>query len=115
MRTPVGKECKYFYGDYYRGRSHEECRLLKDHDLEWSPRHCETCPLPEILLANSCEHQTFTPALKRPIFFMAPEVQVTSRCLKSSQKVDEPRIGCGLCHPDLPNFVIAPNELDPAD
>ena len=28
MKTPAGTECKYFYGDYYRGRNHEECRLL---------------------------------------------------------------------------------------
>ena len=30
MRTPAGKECQYFYGDYYRGRNQEECRLLSD-------------------------------------------------------------------------------------
>ena len=37
MKTPAGKECKFFYGDYYRGRQHEECRLLKDHGLSWTP------------------------------------------------------------------------------
>jgi len=29
MKTPAGKDCKYFYGDYYRGRDLEECNLLK--------------------------------------------------------------------------------------
>ena len=28
MQTPAGQECRYFYGDYYRGRNHEECRLI---------------------------------------------------------------------------------------
>ena len=28
MRTPAGKECRYFYGNYHRGRGIEECRLL---------------------------------------------------------------------------------------
>jgi hypothetical protein len=115
MRTPAGKECKYFYGDYFRGRHIEECRLVKDADLSWTPRLCETCPVPEILSANSCEHQQLIPELKRSIFFMRPEVKISAYCTKSNQKVNEPRVGCGECHPDLPEFLIALNEPDPAD
>ena len=28
MRTPAGTECPYYYADYYRGRSKQECRLI---------------------------------------------------------------------------------------
>jgi hypothetical protein len=115
MLTPAGKECKYFYGDYFRGRNIEECRLLKDQGLEWSASLCEECPVPEILSANSCEHQQLLPELKRPLFFMRPKVAITAYCTKSNQPVSEPRLGCGQCHPNLPEFVISPNEPDPAD
>jgi hypothetical protein len=112
MRTPAGKECKYFYGDYYRGRNHEECRLLKDANLEWVPRHCEQCPIPDIRLANSCDNLVYTPELRKIFFFTKAQVEVTAYCTKTNQIVKEPRIGCGECHPALNNFVILPDDTD---
>jgi hypothetical protein len=112
MRTPAGKECKYFYGNYFRGRSHEECRLLLDHNLRWEPRLCERCPVPDFLLANSCEHMVFTPDLQKEFFIGKPQVHVTAFCTKTDQQVSEPRIGCGQCHPVLDNLVIAPDDPD---
>ena len=55
MKTPAGKECKYFYGDYFRGRNAEECSLLKASNQTWSADLCRTCPVPGILQANACE------------------------------------------------------------
>ena len=101
MRTPAGRECKFFYGDYYRGRNHEECRLLNDLNLEWAPRLCEQCPLPEIFMANSCDNIIYTPKLIKVFFFSKPHVEVRAYCAKTNQAVDEPRIGCGECHPTL--------------
>ncbi len=115
MRTPAGKECKYFYGDYYRGRNNEECRLLKDNGLEWSPKMCEQCPVPEILLANSCENLKLIPQLKRPLLFGRPQVQISAYCTKIDEAVNEPRIGCRECHPNLIEFVIAPDDPDITD
>jgi len=115
MRTPAGKECKYFYGDYFRGRSVEECRLLKDSGITWSSYLCQECPVPEILQANSCDHQSLSPQLKRPVFFMRHQVQVEAYCHKTQQNVDEPRLGCGQCHPNIIEFVIAPDEPDTSD
>lgn len=115
MKTPAGKECEYFYGDYFRGRTIEECRLLKDYGLAWSANLCQECPVPEIKMANSCQHQKLTPSLKRPVFFMRPQVQVTAYCAKTEKNVNEPRIGCGQCHPNLSEFVILPDEPDTSD
>ena len=115
MKTPAGKECDYFYGDYFRGRTLEECRLLKDNQLAWSPYMCQECPVPDILLANSCQHQNIIPSLRRPIFFKRPQVQVSAYCTKTEQPVEEPRVGCGQCHPNLSDFVILPDEPDPPD
>lgn len=114
MLTPAGKECRYFYGDYYRGRSHEECRLLNAAGLHWSPHLCAKCPLPDILLANACEHMQFTPRLERPYLILSPQIKVTAYCTKSKRPVDEPRIGCGQCHPLPEIFILDPNDTDAA-
>ena len=56
MRTPSGRECKYFYADYFRGKETQECRLLGANPASdaWKPALCQTCPVPAILLANAC-------------------------------------------------------------
>jgi protein-arginine kinase activator protein McsA len=115
MKTPAGKECQYFYGDYFRGRSLEECRLLKDNGIPWSAYLCQECPVPEIQMANSCQHQKLTPSLKRTVFFKRPQVQIKAYCTKAESTVKEPRIGCGLCHPNIKEFVILPDEPDTPD
>lgn len=100
MRTPAGKECKYFYGDYYRGRSHEECRLLSSviPPQNWSSDLCFSCPVPEILLANACETMELDPILHRPFPFIKRQVRVTTSCTKTHRKGFDPHIGCGECH-----------------
>jgi hypothetical protein len=115
MRTPAGKECRYFYGDYHRGRKVEECRLLESADFVWIPYLCDKCPIPEILLANACENMEFKPMLERPFFFLKPIVRVSAFCTKNNIPVDEPRIGCGQCHPLLNVFTETPNEPDSSD
>ena len=100
MKTPAGQECRYFYGDYHRGRNHEECRLLKNANppQEWKPALCSTCPVPGILRANACEHMTLQPEVHRPFFILKPRVKIEAYCTKTKQAVDEPHIGCGECH-----------------
>jgi hypothetical protein len=110
MRTPAGKECKYFYGDYHRGRHQEECRLLDAHKLEWSSRLCFNCPVPDILLANACQNMQFTPRLEKALFFLKPEVRISTYCSKCECDVNEPRVGCGQCHPLPDIFVVAPED-----
>jgi len=99
MRTPAGTECKYFYGDYYRGRNIEECRLLKAHNLRWTPDLCRTCPVPGIQMANACEFLQLWPSVTRPpLAFFRRRVQVRAYCQKTRRDVAEPQIGCGECH-----------------
>lgn len=100
MRTPAGKECQYFYGNYFRGREHEECRLLLDASppLPWNPSLCRTCPVPEILLANACKHMILEPRLERSLPFMKRQVRVVAHCIKSLASDFNPHTGCGQCH-----------------
>lgn len=102
MKTPAGKECIHFYGDYYRGRNVEECRLLKMYGEQWTRDLCATCPVPEIARANSCQNMTLKVKVARPITaIFQRRVQVSAFCEKTKKNVAEPQIGCGECH-DLP-------------
>ena len=106
MRTPAGKECKYFYGNYFRGRNIEECRLLEESNPPqvWKPNLCDTCPVPDILMANGCEHMVLEGKVHRPFFIGKQEVQIQASCEKNNQHVTEPHIGCG----DLCSLQVAP-------
>ncbi len=102
MKTPSGIECPYFYGDYYRGRNSEECRLLQAAGQNWTPDLCKTCPVPEIARANSCQHMQLKAVVSRSVLtFFQPRVVVSAFCEKSQRNVSEPQIGCGECH-ELP-------------
>ena len=115
MLTPAGKDCRYFYGDYHRGRNIEECRLLESAHLVWKPYLCGKCPIPDILLANACKNLEFYPTLEKPLFFLKPQVKVSSYCNKSKTAVDEPRIGCGQFHPLLNVFTVTTDDSEPSD
>jgi len=106
MRTPAGNECDYFYGDYYRGRSHEECRLLNSAlpSIAWKPELCFTCPVPEILLANSCKSMILEPRVERTFPFLKRQVKVNTYCKKNNRSNFDPFIGCGECHPLPPEI-----------
>lgn len=99
MKTPAGIECPHFYGDYYRGRNHEECRLLQRHGLHWTPDLCKTCPVPGISRANACEFLKLNPTINRPVTALFQRrVQINPYCEKTKRIVTEPHIGCGECH-----------------
>ncbi|MGC8857138.1 MAG: hypothetical protein ACP5QU_10110 [Anaerolineae bacterium] len=107
MRTPAGRECKFFYGDYHRGRNVEECRLLKVSAQRWSADLCKTCPVPAILLANACPYLQLRATATRPLTALFQRrVQVRAFCEKTQRSVAEPQIGCGECHSLPPSFEI---------
>lgn len=97
MRNPAGQECAYFYGDYYRGRSNEECRLV---GIDWKPKLCSSCPVPGILRANACDSMQLVGEVKRSweILFQQ-RVTVKATCRKSERSGFDPHVGCGECHP----------------
>ena len=105
MKVPTtGKECPYFYGDYYRGREHEECRLLSNASSEWTPKDCKACPVPDILLANSCPNMILTGEIKKGLLGVGRKVVINAYCKKTHRDVKNPYVGCGECHPILDLF-----------
>ena len=114
MRTPAGNECAYFYGDYYRGRKNEECRLLSASSLIWKPDLCNDCPVPGILMANACSHLVLEPRLERPFPYIRRRVVVQAFCDKTMRRDFDPHIGCGECHPLPPAFTGDDRETNTA-
>ena len=106
MRTPAGFECKFFYGNYFRGRNEEECRLLgkSSPSQTWKPELCKTCPVPGILQANACPNLVLHGEVTRQFPLLKRRVKITAYCVKSQVNVDEPEIGCGHCHPEIDLF-----------
>ena len=96
MRTPAGRECAYFYGDYHRGRNVEVCRLLEHGDSRWQPSLCETCPVPDILLANACPNLVLHGSVGRRLGLWR-QVRVVATCDYTGTVVPEPKVGCGHC------------------
>lgn len=99
MRTPYGAECKFYYEDFNRGRSRQECRLLeRQPGARWSPDLCRACPVPRILLANACAHLTLHAKITSGFFGLGRRVELSASCAKTGERVSEPAIGCGQCH-----------------
>lgn len=117
MKTLAGKDCVYFYADYFRGREKEECRLLESTSpaLPWNSSLCFSYPVPEILLANACPSMILHPRLVRSFPFIRKQIQVDAFCSKTERVVTEPHIGCGECHPLPFSLAGGSDEVEPSD
>jgi hypothetical protein len=107
MRTPYGKECFYYYQDFYRGKSQMECRLLGPHG-GWTPPLCKDCPVPAILADNACPDMTLRGESGSGIFGLGRHVKVTAYCRRTDRVVAEPRVGCSECHRGLRDISPPP-------
>ncbi|HEY9087970.1 MAG TPA: hypothetical protein VIO36_07370 [Anaerolineaceae bacterium] len=100
MRTPAGFDCPFFYGNYFRGRKQEECRLASPETAHnWTPDHCKTCPVPGIIRANACPNLVLHGSAEKNLFGLVKRMKVSAFCKLSNENVKEPHIGCGKCHP----------------
>jgi len=105
MRTPYGTECPYYYADFFRGRSSQECRLIarerSHHGSEsepWQPRLCKRCEVPAILRANACPYMVLGARVVRRWLGLVRRVEVYAVCTEYQVEVENPYIGCGHCH-----------------
>jgi hypothetical protein len=100
MKTTYGKECKYYYADYFRGKTTEECRLIQANPASaaWKPALCQTCPVPDILQANACPNLVLRGRVGKSMLGMLQKIQVEAACREYRVEVAKPKIGCGHCH-----------------
>ena len=96
MKTPAGRECRFFYGDYHRGRQVEICRLLEGGTDLWQRSFCGTCPVPSILCANACPNLVLHGRVVRHNLFWK-RVCVVALCRYTGSIVLQPKVGCGHC------------------
>ena len=107
MKTPAGKECPHYYEDFHRGRSTQECRLIKQNPASapWRPNDCFNCPVPGILWANASEYLELRATVKPGfIFGLGRHIVVEAYCSKHHIEIDDPHVGCQQCaakRPDL--------------
>jgi hypothetical protein len=117
VRTPAGKECRYFYADYNRGRNVQECRLIKENpqSLPWRPNDCAKCPIPEILNANASPHLELK-LTKTPVLLgLGRRLIVDAWCQKHHMKVEDAFIGCPRCNAERPGLDVFWQALDQND
>lgn len=103
MLTPAGKECKFYYQDYFRGRETRECRLLQRNPEGgvWKPGHCTQCPVPDVLRQNACPNLALEARVERTLLGLRERVRVYAVCALHLTEVAEPVVGCGHCHETL--------------
>ena len=100
MITPAGRECRYYYADYFRGRETQECRLIgrNRRSEAWKPDLCKACPVPGILAANACPNLVLEGKVVKSLFGLRRKVRVAAFCSKHLVEVKHPHAGCGHCH-----------------
>lgn len=106
MITPAGKECRFYYQDYFRGRSEQECRLIKANTRspKWEPKDCATCPVPDILIANGNPNLILEATVKPGFLGINRHVSVYAFCSRHLIDVDKPEAGCPKCAAERPGL-----------
>lgn len=117
MRTPAGKECRYYHEDFHRGRDIQECRLVQGNpeSMHWRPGDCSKCPIPEILNANASPDMTLTLTIKPKFMGLGREYEVTATCTKHRIPIDDPYTGCPSCYKERPGLDIFRRAFEQGD
>ena len=100
MRTPAGQECPYYYEDFARGRSIQECRLVEGNpkSAPWRPKDCARCPVPDILRANASPDLHLTLTIKPVLLGFVRQMQVEARCDRHNIPIEN-RMWAARCAP----------------
>ncbi len=100
MKTPYGKECQYYYADYYRGKDEQHCRLIEANpeSAPWKPALCQNCPVPDIRFANACPNLILHAHVGKSLLGLLQKVEIEPRCSQYHVAVTRPKVGCGHCH-----------------
>ena len=89
--------CRYYFADYFRGRDHEECRLIRRNpdSLPWRRSLCDTCPVPDILLNTNCKEIALeAEVVKR--WGVMERVEVYAVCARHLIELEDPK-HCPQC------------------
>jgi hypothetical protein len=106
LKTPAGKECRFYYQNFHRGRSDQECRLIQANSRspEWRPKDCFNCPVPDILRANSSPDLVLEGTVRKGFLGLNRRVEVMAFCSRHLIDVPRPEIGCPRCAAERPGL-----------
>lgn len=106
MKTPAGKECRFYYENFHRGHSDQECRLLQNNPKspDWRSGDCTNCPVPAILQANSSPDLVLEGMVRQGILGFNRRVEVRAFCSKHLIDVPKPQVGCPQCARERPGL-----------
>jgi hypothetical protein len=117
MITPAGKECPHYYEDFNRGRSSQECRLVKDNldSMRWRPRDCARCSVPEIVRANASPHMKLSLTIRGALLGFVRQMKVEAWCMKHEIPIENPYVGCPLDAEENDALKLFREALDESD
>lgn len=117
MRTPAGKDCRFYYQDYNRGRNQHECRLIKGNrdSLPWQPKYCAQCPVPDILNANASPDLELTLTVRPRLIGLGRKLEISAFCIKHRIPIEDPYVGCPRCIAERPGLDVFKQALDHID
>ena len=106
MINPAGQECRFYYQDFHRGRSEQECRLVEGNakSADWREQDCSLCPVPDILRANCSPDLVLTATIKKGILGINRHIAVTAFCSRHLIDVPKPHVGCPECAKEKPGL-----------
>ncbi|MDX2162560.1 MAG: hypothetical protein SF162_14650 [bacterium] len=117
MRTPAGKECRYYYQDFHRGRAVQECRLIKGNpeSLPWRESFCGRCPVPDILNANSSPHLELSLTVRPVMLGLGRRLDVQAQCDRHHIAIEDAYVGCPQCNAERPGLDVFLQALENDD
>lgn len=106
MITPAGDECRFYYQDYHRGHSEQDCRLIRSNARSpaWQPKDCFGCPVPEILRANNNPDLVLEGTIRKGFLGMNRRLEVNAFCSRHLVDVEKPEVGCPHCAAEKPGL-----------
>jgi len=110
--TQQSVNCRYFHGDYFRGKNKESCRLLEanpDNERPWRRALCNSCPVPEVVATTNSLELALEAEVKRK--FLREAVEITfAICTKHMLELANPR-HCPACAKDDAQLASVLGEL----
>lgn len=106
MKTPAGTDCKYYYQDFMRGRSQQECRLVRynPNSANWKPKDCAACPVPKILANNFSPDLVLEGKIKKGVLGFGRKTEVRAFCSRHIRDITNPVVGCMACAKERPGL-----------
>jgi len=97
--TPAGDECRYYYEDFARGASVQECRVAKaPGSALWTSAVCARCPVPGITAANGSPDLELRITIAQGKLKRTPRVSVEAWCRLHGPVISDPHVGCPECN-----------------